>query len=109
MLRHRKPQGKKVHMFFRIGQGPKDVVLGRREFDPEPPSSINFSWVGWPTLFSISVGTFQKLRRATPLMSNGSENKIELIKDIRGVTSLGLKEAKDVVEWFFANFSRDAQ
>jgi Ribosomal protein L7/L12 C-terminal domain len=102
-------------MFYRIGQGPKDVVLGRREFDAEPPASINFSWVGCSTFFSISVSTFQKLRRATPLfgpgssMNAGGENKIELIKDIRGLTSLGLKEAKDVVEWFFANFSRDAQ
>lgn len=32
------------------------------------------------------------------ILANAGSNKIQVIKEIRGVTSLGLKEAKDLVE-----------
>lgn len=38
--------------------------------------------------------------------SSGKEDKIQFIKCIRRIYSLGLKESKDIAEWFWDNVER---
>ncbi len=40
--------------------------------------------------------------------SHQTENKIQFIKAIRRIYSLGLKESKDIAEWFMENVDRSA-
>ena len=55
---------------------------------PEPP----------PATHLLSRSTQAKTHCDIKLKSFDAKNKIKVIKEVRGVTSLGLKEAKDLVE-----------
>jgi len=101
-------------MYTFVGTGTKFVP--QRPIHDEAPGTVDFE-LGPGYIVAINVSFFQRLRRGTDLMPSGhctdlnpnGENKISLIKDVRTIYSLGLKEAKDIVEWFLANFERHAQ
>ena len=45
-----------------------------------------------------AAGPAEEKTEFTVVLANAGANKIAVIKELRGVTSLGLKEAKDLVE-----------
>jgi hypothetical protein len=71
------------------------------------PSEVSFQWSTYGTPIAVSTNSMQFLRRAVPTLESGSENKIQFIKHIRGLLRCGLKEAKDIADWFFENLDRD--
>jgi hypothetical protein len=67
-------------------------------------------------IITVNFWIVQALRRNVPLVNVATghyepesmkENFIGFIKAIRANYSLGLKEAKDICEWFRANVDRD--
>lgn len=75
------------------------------------PNTIDFV-VNQDSGINVSVWLFQAIRRNVPLRYSDydrleSEDKIGIIKAIRTHFHLGLKEAKDITEWFLENMERD--
>lgn len=71
------------------------------------PESIRFT-DGATTITVMPVKVFQAIRRTIPLAYNGEEAKIMTIAVIRQMLNCGLKDAKDIVEYFFKHFERNA-
>lgn len=93
-------------MYQYIGSGRTDVVLLGSNVDVlDGPTSVVFKRAD-NTEFQIDTHAFQMLRRAAHReSSNETENKIQLIKAVRGLTRLDLRDAKGVAEYFMNNFS----
>ena len=83
---------------------PTKVNFG--EISRELSTTVEFRWRHREGTVTILVSAFQALRRGTT-PPNGVENKIELIKNVRGLLGLGLKESKDITEWFMENVDRN--
>lgn len=77
------------------------------------PDTVEFQFQH--NTITVNFWVVQAIRRAIPMIydeysrDNGRENRILIIKGIRNVYSLGLKEAKDVMEWFTQNVDRDTE
>ena len=78
---------------------------------PSIPDSIDFRW-NENHCINVNFWVVQALRRNVELHYSDydqteSENKIGFIKALRLNFSIGLKEAKDIAEWFMDNVDRD--
>jgi len=103
----------RITRYSRYAGGIKQVDLQLFETVPD---SIDFAMREGVTI-NINLWMFQAIRRNIPMIEPGydlqgkevmgRENGIMTIKAVRKNFSLGLKEAKDIVEWFFANLDRD--
>lgn len=77
----------------------------------EVPDSVDFHFSS--NVVNVNFWLFQLIRRAIVEIwiddgeGHYKEDKIRTIKAVRLVWNVGLKEAKDIVEWFFANVSRE--
>lgn len=100
--------------FSRYAGGIKQVDMQLVETVPD---SIDFAMREGVTI-NINLWMFQAIRRNILMVEpgydlqgkeveKGREDIISTIKAIRKHYSLGLREAKDIVEWFFANIDRD--
>jgi large subunit ribosomal protein L7/L12 len=54
--------------------------------------------VAAPGAAGAAAGAVEEKTEFTVVLTEGGANKINVIKEVRAVTSLGLKEAKDLVE-----------
>lgn len=80
------------------------------------PYSIDFAMREGVTV-NINLWIFQAIRRNIPMIEpgydlqgkevKGREDIISTIRAVRNYYSLGVKGAKDIVDWFFANVDRD--
>ena len=100
-------------MFKMIGNGTQKVFT--QPVQPvEGPNTVEFyrNETDFNPYAVIEAVTYQLLRRAVQNHYPTGSHKIYLIKALRGLnlggTGLGLKEAKDIVEWFEANFTSTA-
>ncbi len=93
-------------MFRVIGTGTKDVNIGTGDYNVDGPHTVRFYYEG-VDVAEIDVASFQLLRRAVAAEVEGF-NKLHLIKAVRGLTKLGLRDAKNIVEWFEANYDINA-
>lgn len=88
--------------------GTEDAYVDLRQgAAPRPPSYVEFVFSDDSSI-RIHVASFQQIRRSIPLYDDGRENKIALIKLVRGLYDLCLRDAKLLVEWFLDRFTRDA-
>jgi ribosomal protein L7/L12 len=55
-------------------------------------------------IINVSTEAFQSLRHGV----KPTDSKIHLIKAFRGLTNHGLKDSKDIVEYFLDNFDYNA-
>lgn len=53
-----------------------------------------------------TIESYPSYDNDNPSISVEKENKIQFIKAVRRIYSLGLKEAKDIAEWFMENVDR---
>jgi hypothetical protein len=91
-------------MFYKIGEHTAQVNIGRPTVEDQVgPKYVDFILEDG-SVHGIEVATFQILRRAVNREVGSIDHKIYLIKAVRGLTKLGLREAKNVVEYFLANF-----
>ena len=51
-----------------------------------------------PNLIEVQKNSYKELTEFNVMLSSVGEKKINVIKEVRAVTGLGLKEAKDLVE-----------
>ena len=51
-----------------------------------------------PNLIEVQKNSYNELTDFTIMLVSAGEKKINVIKEVRAATSLGLKEAKDLVE-----------
>ena len=99
-------------MFLYLGSGTAIVQLGSNN-SQEGPNTVVFKRADG-TEFSIETRAFQTLRRGLHREQqagqdeNVFEQKISLIKALRGLTGLGLRDAKEVAEYFMNNYAIDA-
>lgn len=77
------------------------IKLVRLVQDEVIPDSVDFEF--HHATINVNFWLVQALRKAT----GGDENKINFIKAIRLTFTLGLKEAKDIAEWFLNNVHRE--
>jgi ribosomal protein L7/L12 len=94
------------HYFTTTGR--QDVVALGSGRTIDAPSSVLFKREDG-TEFSIDPKAFQMLRRAVYRENpqGAEEGKINLIKALRGLTNMGLRDAKEVAEYFMNNYSLD--
>jgi hypothetical protein len=90
--------------------GRTDVVFIGQGAATEAPLNVLFKRPDG-TEFEVEAFTFQILRRGVyreqPIVGDDKENKIQLIKAVRGLLRLGLRDAKEVAEYFMNNYSLD--
>lgn len=88
------------------GEGILTVQLSSTERNI--PYSIDFVMTNGSTI-NVSFWLVQAVRQAVPMLDDSydsSENKIMFIKALRLTFNFGLKEAKDIAEWFLDNVDR---
>lgn len=100
LINHNTPQG----------EGILTVQLSRA--DAVIPYSIDFVMASHT--INVNFWLVQTVRMAVPMLyseydRNEMENKIGFIKVLRLTFQLGLKEAKDIAEWFMDNVDRNVQ
>lgn len=86
-------------------------LKGDNDHGPLAPAYIDFAYIdanNCARTFRMSVQSFQVVRSNVPLMADGAENKLLIIKYLRGLSGLSLKTAKDVTEYMLAHFTRFA-
>lgn len=92
-------------MYSLIGSDRKDVDL--TPLNENGPSTVKFTFNREGAVNPcIDTRYMQMARRAIlrEYRSNGTEDKIQLIKYIRATWGTGLHEGKLIAEWFMANF-----
>lgn len=86
------------------------IILGSNPQE-NPPFKVRFIRADGTCVTELETEAFQLLRRAVYVerghYPDGTEHKIWLIKTLRGLTGLGLKDSKEIVEYFLNNFTRD--
>ena len=96
-------------MFYRFDNTQRTDVVVNGANQTAAPNYVEFRRADGTSIVTLDAQMIQLLRRALvrePLFGEytGTENKIYLIKAIRSFTNLGLKEAKDIAEYFIENY-----
>lgn len=93
-------------MFKNIGPRTDSVELTTPATPSDGPSYVAFFEGGQPK-FTIGTKTFQTMRRAINRETGSRDHKVYLIKALRDISGLGLRDAKIAVEYFLENFPED--